>query len=160
MRTRLAAIVAALSIFLAVASIVLIGANYLGLNADLARAAESQAQPLPSSSPMPDVESAPEDTQSPPDVEISPEQIEAERLHAIEWLEWQRLIDDCMAAAGFEEYSYSDDMTSTPFSPDYTAEQRAAAALALGGNTGAAADYHWEDAGCAGAATHQLGIGS
>ena len=155
MKTRLAAIVAALGVALAVTSAVLIGVNYVGLNADLARADE--IQPSPSYAPMPEAEPEPA---IPLDDEIAEQQAEDERLHVISWLTWQGLIDDCMAAAGFEEYSYSDDMTSEPFSPDYTAEQRAAAALALGGDPGSGADYRWEDAGCAGAASHQLGIGS
>lgn len=158
MRIRLAAIVAALSIVLAVTSAVLIGANYVGLNADLARADEEQVLPTPDYSPMPPAESVPDDVVTAP--EISPEQVEAERLHVIEWLEWQRLIDECMDAAGFEYYTYSDDMTWTAFDPAYTDAERSAAARALGGNPGAAADYRWEDAGCAGAATHELGIGS
>jgi hypothetical protein len=158
MKTRLAAIVAALGVALAVTSAVLIGVNYVGLNADLARADE--IQPSPSYAPMPEADPAAQTPETPLDDPISPQQAEDERLHVIEWVEWQRLIDECMADAGFEEYSYSNDMTAEPFSPDYTAEQRAAAALALGGNPGAAADYRWEDAGCAGAATQQLGIGS
>ena len=155
MKTRLAAIAAALAVALAVTSAVLIGVNYIGLNADLARA--NEVQPSPSSSPVPAAAPSP---QTAPDDEITPEQIDDERLHAIEWVEWQALIDDCMAAAGFEEYTYSDDMTFTLFPESYTSTERAAASLAFGGNPGVAADYRWEDAGCSGAATHELGIGS
>lgn len=155
MTTRLAAIVAAVAVALALTSAALIGANYVGLNADLTRKPDTVRAPTASHTPMPQAEAAPQAAE-----EISAEQIEAERLHMVEWLEWQRIIDECMAEAGFDEYSYSNDMTATPFADDYTDAERAAAALALGGNTGAAADYHWEDAGCAGAATHELGIGS
>ena len=154
MRTRLAAIVASVAIALALTSAVLIGVNYVGLDADLARQPDPVA--TPEYSPMPPLETAPQPAQ-----EISAQQAEDERAHALEWAEWAGLIDECMAAAGFEEYTYSaTDTTATPFPADYTAEQRAAAALALGGSTGAGADYHWEDAGCSGAATHELGIGS
>lgn len=89
-----------------------------------------------------------------------------ERALAIEWLTWAALVDGCMSDAGFAEYTYSAfwqpgfDPRSTPTSgldPAASDEHKAAFGLALYGNTGAAADYHWEDAGCAGWATHETG---
>jgi hypothetical protein len=37
------------------------------------------------------------------------------------------------------------------------ASEQAAARLALDGDTGAGADYHWDDAGCWGYAVHVMG---
>jgi hypothetical protein len=71
-------------------------------------------------------------------------------------------IDDCMAEAGFPEYVdvnvYDPDFVpSEPWNADLSPERAAAAAVALWGDTGSGADYAWQDAGCAGYATHMIG---
>ena len=90
----------------------------------------------------------------------------AERADAIGWLTWADIVDDCMAGAGFDEYVYSiywqpgfdpRSLPSDGLDPAASAQYKAAFGLALYGDTGGAADYHWEDAGCAGAATHEVG---
>lgn len=73
------------------------------------------------------------------------------------------LIEACMADAGFPQYVDAnvwdpDYEPSQPWDADLTEVQAAAASLALWGNTGAGADYHWDDAGCAGYATHVMGL--
>jgi hypothetical protein len=89
-----------------------------------------------------------------------------QRADALGWLRWAGIVDDCMSRAGFDEYAYSIywqpgfDPRGTPtdgLDPAASPEHKAAFALALNGSTGAAADYHWEDAGCLGAATHEVG---
>ncbi|WP_233563708.1 hypothetical protein [Cryobacterium tepidiphilum] len=50
---------------------------------------------------------------------------------------------------------------SSPAMPkNLTTEEEAAWKLALDGETGGGADYHWEDAGCWGSVVHQLCISS
>ena len=73
------------------------------------------------------------------------------------------LIDGCMADAGFPEY-----VATTVWDPDFdptfswdddlSEAQQQAAFDAMWGDTGAGADYHWDEAGCSGYATHMLGL--
>ena len=84
--------------------------------------------------------------------------------HAIEWLTWSGLIDQCMADAGFPEWFYTAYWQTGAVTRWDVAradpDRRAEASFALGGNPGTGADYRWQDAGCNGAATETLGISS
>ena len=102
----------------------------------------------------------------PTEAEIPADFDAGRRADAIGWLTWAALVDDCMAQAGFDDYAYSAywqpgfDPLSTPtqgLDPAASEDHKAAFGLALNGDTGGGADYHWEDAGCAGAATHEVG---
>ncbi|MEP6478681.1 MAG: hypothetical protein ABJB03_04770 [Rhodoglobus sp.] len=62
------------------------------------------------------------------------------------------LITPCMAALGFT-YVAPGAMASGD-SQQNTPEYR----FALGGDTGAGDEYHWEDAGCYGMAVHEMGM--
>jgi hypothetical protein len=87
-----------------------------------------------------------------------------EQANAREWLETQAITDACMSEKGFEEYNYYaywNHPEGTPMPVQWTysvpKSERAAATLAEYGDTGAAADYHWDDAGCWGYAVHMMG---
>ena len=83
-----------------------------------------------------------------------------ERADALDWLAWAAIIDQCMSDAGFDEYRYTafwQPGFTLPSEPEHHSDEYN---LALDGSTGGGADYHWEDAGCAGAATHELGFTS
>lgn len=71
-------------------------------------------------------------------------------------------LDECMADAGFAEYVnvnvYDADYVPTePWDADLSPERAEEAFLAEYGDTGAGSDYRWQDAGCAGYATHMIG---
>lgn len=92
-----------------------------------------------------------------------------ERANALSWIAMQGFVDDCMADAGFAEYSYhaywqvhpDGTMHGTeaayPWMDAYPEEKKLAATLALWGDTAGGADYRWEEAGCAGYGTHMIG---
>lgn len=70
----------------------------------------------------------------------------------VEWGSWNALIVSCMAEKGFW-YDPRMGMPTILASDEFR--------LALSGpGTGAADAYRWQDAGCGGWATHELGIGS
>lgn len=71
-------------------------------------------------------------------------------------------IDECMADAGFPEYFaqnvYAEDYVPTEdWDADLSAERAAEAFTAMWGDTGAGADYHWDEAGCHGYGVHMIG---
>jgi len=87
-----------------------------------------------------------------------------EQANAREWLETQAITDACMSDKGFDEYAYYafwNHPAGTPMPVSWTwsvpQSERAAAELAEYGNSGVAADYHWDDAGCWGYAVHMMG---
>ena len=87
-----------------------------------------------------------------------------EQANGREWMQTQTITAACMKDKG---YSY----TFEPFWEregdsavrlvawvhTLPASEQAAARLALDGDTGAGADYHWDDAGCWGYAVHVMG---
>jgi hypothetical protein len=73
-----------------------------------------------------------------------------------------QFIDECMADAGFPEFIVvnvwdPDYVPTEPWDAGLSADRAAAAVLAQWGNPAGGADYRWEDAGCQGYGTHQIG---
>jgi hypothetical protein len=66
-----------------------------------------------------------------------------EQANGRDWIETQTITADCMKDQG---YAYT-------FEPYWEAGAR----LALDGDTGGGADYHWDEAGCYGYAVHVMG---
>lgn len=172
MKTRLAAIVASLAIGLAVAAAALIGVTVATLDdaSETSVAAHAAApvkhRPVEQSAPAaPELEPVASDVERlPTEADIPADWPDAERADALLWLDYQRIVDECMASSGFEHYTYSAWWMSTstiphgllPALPWATDAEKDDAKLALDGTTGGGADYHWEDAGCNGLASHQL----
>ncbi|MCI4657432.1 hypothetical protein [Cryobacterium zhongshanensis] len=85
-----------------------------------------------------------------------------EQANGREWIETMTITAACMKQKGYiytflpywERHS-----TELPVMWEETlpASERTAARLALNGNSGGGADYHWEDAGCWGQAVHVMG---
>lgn len=74
-------------------------------------------------------------------------------------------VDQCMADAGFPEYFeqnvYSEDyVEAEPWDAHLSTERATEAFIALWGDTGAGADYRWDEAGCRGYGTHMIGADS
>ena len=167
MRTRLVALIIVAAAVLGVFGVSLLALAY---DAAIANPPDDSGPvavwtPRPSATPTREAD----ETQSlslPTEADIPADFDASQRADAISWLTWAAIVDDCMARAGFDDYAYSIywqpgfDPRSTPtdgLDPAASDEYRSAFAFALNGSTGAAADYHWEDAGCAGAATHEVG---
>ncbi len=85
-----------------------------------------------------------------------------EQADAIEWLKTQHITAACMKDKGFD-YTFvawwKIDRSERPMWWVNTLPESewAAGALALEGDTGSGADYHWDDAGCVGYAVHTMG---
>ena len=87
---------------------------------------------------------------------------EQSRAHG--WMQTQAITALCMQEAGFG-YTYIPHWTRDsaavgfprPWIMSLPESEQAGARLALNGDTGAAADYHWDDAGCWGYAVHVMG---
>lgn len=83
----------------------------------------------------------------------------AERANAEIWVDQQFITATCMAEQGYP-YEFmmwwergSDPKGLVRLNQSYGADEQ----LALWGDTGAGADYHWEDAGCVGYSVHVTG---
>jgi hypothetical protein len=85
-----------------------------------------------------------------------------EQANGREWLETQTITATCMQEKGYAytfEPFWGRDSAVIPVMWEDTlpSSERAAARLALYGDTGGGADYHWDDAGCWGYAVHVMG---
>ncbi|TFD28807.1 hypothetical protein [Cryobacterium lyxosi] len=87
-----------------------------------------------------------------------------EQANEREWMQTQTITAACMRDKGyaytFEPFWERDnDNAVRPVTWVNTlpTSEQAAARLALDGDTGAGADYHWDDAGCWGYAVHNMG---
>lgn len=169
MKTRIAAVAVILSLALGVTAAVVLGASVIG-HVDEPRTAGSVQLVSHADTPI-QLATSPQPVEErplPTEADIPADWSAEERANAVLWLESQRITDECMAGAGFDEYTYRGywDNDARPFALQAvfpwaeTEEERVAAATALYGDTAAAADYHWEDAGCAGLAAHQTGSGT
>jgi len=141
--------------------------------------------PTPTPTPIPEADDpgdapgeAPEDDRSPDDPAFETPQPENPGTDDIgrdtaelsageqqEWLAFQQIVRDCMAAAG-QEYLYwewwnpgpSDSSNRFPAMPsDLSPDEVAAWELALHGTSPGGDDYNWQDAGCWGHAAHVTG---
>ncbi|TFB87417.1 hypothetical protein E3O44_09935 [Cryobacterium algoricola] len=86
----------------------------------------------------------------------------AEQANGRVWMQTQALAATCMKDKGYAytfEPFWEIGPGEFPMSWEDTLPEsdRAAAHLALYGDTGAAADYHWDEAGCWGYAVHVMG---
>lgn len=86
-----------------------------------------------------------------------------EQSNAREWMETQTITAACMSAQGYE-YTFIpfwEREPGAPMEPSWMSalplDEQAGARLALDGDTGGGADYHWDDAGCWGYAVHVMG---
>ena len=91
-----------------------------------------------------------------------PEVIPPSDAELASMIEHSGFVEECMADAGFPQYVetnvWAPDYEPTePWDADLTTAESAAAFTALWGDTGAGADYRWQDAGCNGYATHMIG---
>ena len=149
MRTRIAGLIAAAASALGAFSLVLVALGFTGAIANPPDDSDGSTvgmdqQPAPGAALV--------ETPWTP----SPEELEVLRLQ-------ESLTDECMAKAGFPEYEsvnvYDPDFVEgEPWDAGLSAARSAAASLAMWGTTGAGADYHWDEAGCAGYATHMMGL--
>lgn len=86
-----------------------------------------------------------------------------EQANGREWMETQTITVSCMKEKGYEYTFAPPYWTRGPgeFPPSWEstlpASERAAGTFALWGETGAGADYHWDEAGCWGYAVHVMG---
>ena len=127
------------------------------------RAAAPSPHPTSAASPNSVAESAePAESADPLESAAFTAMTSAEQAEAKEWLETQRITASCMKDKGFD-YTFVPwwkiDRSLRPVSWVNTLpeSERAAAFAALWGDTGAGADYHWDDAGCWGYAVHIMG---
>ena len=85
-----------------------------------------------------------------------------EQANGREWMKTQTITAACMKDKGFDytfEPFWERDSAVLPvmWMNTLPTSERAAARLALYGDTGGGADYHWDDAGCWGYAVHVMG---
>ncbi|PRY65022.1 hypothetical protein B0I08_11139 [Glaciihabitans tibetensis] len=182
MKKKIAVGVASLGVIFVASSAVLYGTGAAPVFAALddANLVDSTSIVLPTPAPAaPQVEVLPRDAAATDDqiVDTAPEALSFEGLkasipahwsadevaNATVWLEQASIISECLAEVG---YTY----TFTPFwliqpgtrptswESTLPEAERAAASLALWGNTGGGASYRWEDAGCHGYAVHVTGM--
>jgi hypothetical protein len=158
MRTRIVAVIGAAAVALGLIAAVLVGTGY---SYAFATEPDDTSEFTPPPRPPETIAST---SPALPTIDDIPEGLsDEEYAHAVEWLTWSGMIDDCMEDAGFPEWFYQAYWQVKEGSwPDAfdDVERLHAAALALGGNPGSGADYRWQDAGCQGAATEALGISS
>ena len=145
MKTRIVAIVGGAAVALAVVGAVLMGVTYSAVGNTTNDAVGSQVGMNDKPDPAPDPTVAP-----PTDEEMS-------TISALDGF-----VDECMADAGFPEYFeqnvYADDYVEGPaWDADLSAERADEASLAMWGNSGAGADYRWDEAGCYGYGVHMVG---
>jgi hypothetical protein len=83
----------------------------------------------------------------------------AARANAEIWVDQQFITANCMAEKGypFEFMMWWDRGSQPGHDPKLNQSYGADEQLALWGDTGAGADYHWEDAGCVGYSVHVTG---
>lgn len=183
MSTRIVAIVSVVAVGFGLTAAMLLGIVYnnaiaepselsagVRIESTLAPAVAPTSPPSPTTPPT----QATQATQAtvlplPTEADIPADWPADERANALSWIAMQGFIDDCMADAGFAEYSYHaywqvhPDGTmhgmeaAYPWMDAYPEKKKAAATLALDGNTAGGADYRWEEAGCAGYGTHMIG---
>jgi hypothetical protein len=85
-----------------------------------------------------------------------------DQANAREWMETQTITAACMQEQGFA-YTFEPFWERAPgvleeyWVNTLPASEQAGARLALDGDTGGGADYHWDDAGCWGYAVHVMG---
>lgn len=85
-----------------------------------------------------------------------------EQANGREWMETQTITAACMKDQG---YAYTFEplwerepgVLEEPWVDTLPTSEQAGARLALDGDTGGGADYHWDDAGCWGYAVHVMG---
>jgi hypothetical protein len=140
-------------------------ADATGATGEPAKAPEGEvgAEPAPGTVVMAkpvDIASGGDPTATPGFAAMTPD----EQTNARGWLETQAITDACMSEKGFDEYTYyaywnHPEGTPRPVHWTYSVPKgdREAAQIAEYGNTGVAADYHWDDAGCWGYAVHMMG---
>ncbi|TFD23977.1 hypothetical protein [Cryobacterium lyxosi] len=87
-----------------------------------------------------------------------------EQANGREWMKTQTITAACMKDKGFSytfepfwERDNDNAVHIVTWVDTLPASEQAAARLALNGDTGAGADYHWDDAGCWGYAVHVMG---
>jgi hypothetical protein len=86
-----------------------------------------------------------------------------EQANARDWMETQAITAACMKDQGytytFEPFWERDPgvLTVPWWVGTLPTDEQAGALLALDGDTGGGADYHWDDAGCYGYAVHVMG---
>ena len=85
-----------------------------------------------------------------------------EQANGREWMETQTITAACMKDKGYVHtfepfWERESGEFSVMWVNELPASEQAAARLALDGDTGAGADYHWDDAGCWGYAVHVMG---
>ena len=170
MKTRIVATVVAAACALAVVASVLLGLAYNGTIANPPDDSGSSVEQgsIPVTRPTETETASPSSELPLPTVADIPSTMATElRGGAVEWLEDQVIIDRCMQEAGFPEYRYAAAWQPgwTPdainrWEKDMSAARLDAAQLALNGNPGSGADYHWEDAGCSGYAIEMGGSDS
>ena len=184
MRRKLTGILAFGGIGIAVAASVSLGigafATETGPGADAAATAvasptaeiqpDASAKATPSAAPSPLTAVAAEsDPLAPPPAEPAADSSAAPAAPVVlterqQWLVFQDAVRQCMAGEG-QEYLYFEwwnpiyqGTGSDPAMPDDLSSDEAASwVLALYGDTGGGADYHWEDAGCWGITVQQFG---
>lgn len=146
MKTRFAAVLAAVASALGLTAAVILGLGYAAITSP---ADDSDSSLVAVTQPA---QSATDET---------PKPLSESAITTLATM--QQFIDDCMADAGFAEYEavavwdpeYVAD--TEPWDSALTEKQSTAADLAMWGDAGAGADYRWEDAGCAGYGTHMIG---
>jgi len=86
-----------------------------------------------------------------------------EQANGREWMETQTITAACMKDQGYT-YTFEPFWEKEPGSPlepwwvsTLPTDEQAGASLALDGDTGGGADYHWDEAGCYGYAVHVMG---
>lgn len=163
MRIRIIAVVVAGAAALGVFAIVLLTFAYNTAIAsppdDSGSYVAQDVQPAPTETAAPTPAAAPTTVALPTEAEIPADWPESEKQNARNWLAMQAIADTCMADAGFPEYTYAAfwDGVRIDWMSLISEDRQADAFFAEYGNTGAGADYHWEDAGCAGYSTHMIG---
>jgi len=125
----------------------------------------------PTTSPSPEMPAVPGSSPVPESVEVASagavDSIPAtwsddEIANAKVWLEQNDIVTECMDEKGYD-FAYTPFWLQEPgprvsWENSLPESEQAGATLALWGNTGAGADYHWEDAGCHGYAVHVTGM--
>ncbi len=171
MSTRIVAIVSVVAVGFGLTAAVLLGIVY---NNAIAEPSERSAGVWIETTLAPAVAPTTPATQAtalplPTEAEIPADWPADERANALSWIAMQGFVDDCMADAGFAEYSYHAHWqvdpdgaphgaeAAYPWMDAYPEEKKLAATLALWGDTAGGADYRWEQAGCAGYSTHMIG---
>lgn len=98
------------------------------------------------------------------DYELPADMSAEEQAHAHSWMQTNAITALCVQEAGFA-YTYipywahnsATDGLPMPWLMSLPEGEQAGARLALYGDTGAGADYRWDDAGCWGYAVHMMG---